>query len=100
MTPRSKPPLFAIAALLLCVTTAAAQQNQGTAEQRAACAPDAFRLCFGEIPDPVKVEGCLRQRQSELSGACRTIFEQSTASAGHRIKVRQSSDSQPATSDF
>jgi hypothetical protein len=37
-------------------------------EQRAACAPDAFRLCAGYIPDPTRVEECLRQNKSDLSG--------------------------------
>jgi hypothetical protein len=46
----------ALVAALLCATTASAQENRGTAEQRAACAPDAFRLCAGYIPDPIRVE--------------------------------------------
>ena len=43
-------------------TVAIAQENWGTPEQQAACAPDAFRLCISYIPDPTKVEACLRQR--------------------------------------
>jgi hypothetical protein len=65
-----------VLALLLCATTASAQENRGTAEQRAACAPDAFRLCAGFIPDATGVEQCLRQNQSELSDPCRSVFEQ------------------------
>ena len=42
-------------AVLLCATTASAQENRGTPEQRAACAPDAFRFCVGYIPDPTRV---------------------------------------------
>jgi hypothetical protein len=64
-------------AVLLCATTASAQENRGTPEQRAACAPDAFRFCFGYIPDPVRVEYCLRQSMPDLSDACRSVFEQS-----------------------
>jgi hypothetical protein len=60
----------------LCCTTAFAQENRGTAEQQAACAPDAFRLCSSYIPDPTEVAGCLRQRRSELSGSCRLVFDQ------------------------
>jgi hypothetical protein len=51
--------------------TAFAQENRGTPEQRAACAPDAFRLCLSYIPDATNVEACLRQRKSDLSDACR-----------------------------
>jgi hypothetical protein len=47
---------------LLCATTAFAQENRGTPEQRAACAPDAFRLCAGV---------------DDLSDAFRSVFEQS-----------------------
>jgi hypothetical protein len=66
---------------LLCVTTAAAQENRGTPEQRAACAPDAFRLCSNYIPDAARVENCLRQRTADLSDACRSVFEKGTAEA-------------------
>ena len=52
---------IAAAAAFLCATSAFAQDNRGTPEQRAACAPDAFRLCAGYIPDPTRVEQCLRQ---------------------------------------
>ena len=60
-------------AALLCVTTAFAQD--GTPEQRAACAPDAFRFCSSYIPDAVRVENCLRQRTADLSDACRSVFQ-------------------------
>ena len=67
---------------LVSVTSAAfAQEGRGTAEQRAACAPDAFRLCIGYIPDPTGVEACLRQRRSDLSEACGAVFDQAAAAA-------------------
>jgi hypothetical protein len=56
-----------------------AQENRGTSEQRAACAPDAFRLCASYIPDASNVEACLRQRKSDLSDACRAVFDQAAA---------------------
>jgi hypothetical protein len=31
----------------------------------------AFRLCAGYIPDPTRVEQCLRQSKPDLSDACR-----------------------------
>ena len=70
-----------VLAALLCVTTASAQENHGTLEQRAACAPDAFRLCSSYIPDAARVENCLRQRTADLSDACRSVFGQSAAEA-------------------
>ena len=67
-----------VLALLLCAT-ASAQDNRGTPEPRAACAPDAFRLCSSYIPDLTRVEHCLRQNKSDLSDACRSVFEQKSA---------------------
>ena len=67
-------------ATLLCATTAFAQ-DRGTPEQRAACAPDAFRLCSSYIPDPDRVESCLRQQKARLSSPCSALFEQHTGAA-------------------
>ena len=77
---------IAAAATLLCATSAFAQENHGSPEQRAACAPDAFRLCAGYIPDPTRVEHCLRQNKSDLSDACRSVFEQSAGPVASRVK--------------
>ena len=77
---------IAAAAAFVCATSAFAQDNRGTPEQRAACAPDAFRLCVGSIPDSTRVEHCLRQNKSDLSDACRSVFEQGTGPVAGRIK--------------
>jgi hypothetical protein len=66
---------IAAAATFLCATSAFAQENRGSPEQRAACTSDAFRLCSSYIPDATKVEYCLRQNKSDLSDACRSVFE-------------------------
>jgi hypothetical protein len=77
---------IAATAILLFATSAFAQENHGTPEQRVACAPDAFRLCAGYIPDPTRVEHCLRQNKSDLSDACRSVFEQSAGPVASRAK--------------
>ena len=64
--------------------TAVAQENRGTSEQRAACAPDAFRLCASYIPDATDVEACLKQRKSDLSDACRGVFDHAAAATSVR----------------
>jgi hypothetical protein len=74
MSSKIRLPVQALA-VLLCATTASAQENRGTPEQRAACAPDAFRFCIGYIPGPTRVEHCLRQNMSDLSDACRLVFD-------------------------
>ena len=68
----------------LGAATALAQEDRGTPEQRAACAPDAFRLCAGYIPDATNVEACLRQKKSDLSDACRAVFEHAAPTASVR----------------
>ena len=69
------------AMVLLSGTLAVAQDYRGTAEQRASCMPDAFRLCASYIPDATRVEMCLRQQKPALSEACRSVFEQNDGSA-------------------
>jgi hypothetical protein len=86
MTSKTRRRCIAVVAALLCATTALAQENRGTPEQRAACAPDAFRLCAVYIPDPTRVEYCLRQSKLELSEACRSVFEQSAGPVASRNK--------------
>ena len=86
MISKTRRRCIVLAAALLCATTASAQENRGTPEQRAACAPDAFRLCAGYIPDPARVEQCLRQSKPDLSDACRSVFEQSTGPVANRSK--------------
>ena len=86
MISKTTRPCTAVVAALLYATTASAQENRGTSEQRAACAPDAFRLCGNYIPDATMVESCLRQKKLDLSDACRSVFEQS---AGQQEKMSE-----------
>jgi hypothetical protein len=78
MISKTTRPCTAVVAALLYATTASAQENHGTPEQGAACTSDAFRLCSSYILDATKVETCLRQNKSDLSNACRSLFEQGT----------------------
>ena len=45
-----------------------------TAEQRAACTPDAFRLCSSEIPNIPAITACMKKNFSNLSPGCRAVF--------------------------
>ena len=77
---------IAVLAAVFSATAAFAQDDRGTPEQRAACAPDAFRLCSGYIPDPGSVEQCLRQNKSNLSEACRSVFDAGAEPVGSRSR--------------
>ena len=99
MTSKIRLPIRLLA-LLLSATTASAQENRGSPEQRAACTPDAFRLCVGYFPDPTSVEQCLRRNESDLSDACRSVFEQSARPVAGRSAHRMGPQwpTRPATS--
>jgi hypothetical protein len=86
MISKTRRRCIAVMAALLCATPVVAQENRGTPEQRAACAPDAFRLCAIYIPDPTRVEQCLRQSKSDLNDACRSVFEQGAGPVASRSK--------------
>ena len=98
MISKIRLPIHALA-MMLCATTASAQENRGTPEQRAACAPDAFRFCVSYIPDPLRVENCLRQNMSDLSDACRSVFGQSAGLLASKAQPRDPRrPTRPATS--
>jgi hypothetical protein len=46
----------------------------GTADERAACTPDVFRLCSSEIPSVSKIIACMKAKKSQLSPKCRAAF--------------------------
>ena len=62
-------------ALLSATVSPAPSFSQGTPAQRMACTPDAFRLCSAFIPNADEVTTCLREKNAELSDACRTAVE-------------------------
>ena len=62
-------------ALLSATASPAPSFSQGTLEQRLACTPDVLRLCSAFIPNADEITICLRERNAELSDACRTAFE-------------------------
>jgi hypothetical protein len=83
---KEKFALVVFAAAVLYLTATIGQESRGTAEQRAACAPDAFRLCSSYIPDASKIETCLRLKKSELSGSCRLVFRQNSGAVASTSK--------------
>lgn len=56
-------------------STYAASRNDGSDEARRACTPDVFRLCSEHIPNADKITACLRAKKSQLSPACKAVFD-------------------------
>jgi hypothetical protein len=66
---------FALAvAVSLLGSTGASSAEGFTPEQRAACTPDAFRLCAGDMPNVSAITACMRKNRSSLSPACKAVF--------------------------
>jgi hypothetical protein len=71
---------IATIALVLVASSAssfAASSSSGSDEARAACTPDVFRLCSEFIPNADKITACLAAKKSQLSPACRKVFDPS-----------------------
>ncbi len=46
-----------------------------TAEERAACTPDVFRLCASAIPSVKGIVACMKRERPRLSPACAAVFD-------------------------
>lgn len=78
---RAVPALAAtvLATVLMVGLSSAPSSAMGTAEDRAACIPDAFRLCSAAIPDADRVIACLKTERVKLSTACRVAMRRNGA---------------------
>ena len=61
-------------ALILAASCHATPGAAATAEERAACTPDVFRLCSSEIPNVERIIACMKRERPKLSPACRAVF--------------------------
>jgi hypothetical protein len=66
--------LAAFLGLALTFASSPAAAQQWTPEQRAACEPDAMRLCNQYVPDVQRVSACMSHYRRYLSPACRAAF--------------------------
>ena len=84
--PKLWPIIVAAALLGLALTFASwpAAAQQWTPEQRAACEPDAMRLCQPYMPDINRVRACMVHYRRYLSPACRAVFEGGARRRGSR----------------
>jgi hypothetical protein len=63
-----------VALALVLATVSTSSFALGTAEQRAACTPDAMRLCSSQIPNISAIVACLRQNKANLSKPCQAAM--------------------------
>ncbi len=59
---------------LLCMSVSSVSAQGHSKEDEAACRPDVFRLCAGEIPNRGRIIACMERRRSQLSPACAQVF--------------------------
>jgi hypothetical protein len=76
--------LAAVLGVALTFVSLPAAAQQWTPQQRAACEPDAMRLCNQYVPDVQRVSACMSHYRRYLSPACRAVFY-----GGQRKKVRR-----------
>jgi hypothetical protein len=76
-------------ALLSATVSPAPSFSQGTLEQRLACTPDVLRLCSAFIPNAHEITICLREKNAELSDACRAAIEAGTKQPPDGIEARE-----------
>ncbi|MBN8965910.1 MAG: hypothetical protein J0H89_11150, partial [Rhizobiales bacterium] len=58
-----------------CLTLVSNPALGQTPEEQQACVDDAFNICGHAIPDRNRVEVCLNQNISRVSGACRAVMQ-------------------------
>ena len=75
----SKVTSSAVALAISLVAFSGSSFAAGTAEQRAACTPDALRLCSSEIPNIPRIVACLRANKPNLSKPCQTALSSPAA---------------------
>jgi hypothetical protein len=67
--------LFAVRLAISLVLNPAQGHALGTESERAACAPDVFRLCSSEIPNVDRIIACMKAKRASLSTPCRLVIE-------------------------
>jgi hypothetical protein len=75
LRPMSLARLCVSLALLSATASPALSVSQVTREQRLACTPDALKLCGAFIPNADQITTCLREKNAELSDACRKVIQ-------------------------
>jgi hypothetical protein len=86
---RAVPKLAKAAALFVPLLVLGSTESfaLGTKAERAACTPDAVRLCSQHFPNVGRVVSCMRSNRANLSEACRAAMDRHE-SAGQNVADR------------
>jgi hypothetical protein len=79
LSARGRAAALSVTLLLAALATPATAE---TAAERAACRPDVYRLCAGEIPSRPRIVACLARKRSQLSPACAEVFRPGGGGSG------------------
>lgn len=69
---------LASACVALTLASYGTSAAAATAQERAACTPDVFRLCSSDIPNVDAITACMKRQRSKLSPACAAVFRPAT----------------------
>ena len=74
-------------ALVLAFAAHATPSFAATAEERAACTPDVFRLCSSDIPNVDRIVACMKRERPKLSPACAKVFNPDARTATRSVNT-------------
>lgn len=66
-----------VLAILACAPALAATSDKFhvSESERAACTPDAMRLCADAYPDADRLLTCMKAKHDQMSETCRPVFD-------------------------
>ena len=56
-----------------------------TAEGKALCSADVYRLCAGDIPNLSKITSCMIAKKAQLSAPCRAYLDKQIAARSGKV---------------
>ena len=72
---------LASACVVLAIASYGTSAAAATAQERAACTPDVFRLCSSAIPNVDAITSCMKRQRAKLSPACAAVFQPVSATS-------------------
>ena len=77
--------MLAIACTVSAVSSTSSFAFTPTAEGKALCSADVYRLCAGDIPNLSKITSCMLAKKAQLSAPCRAYMEKQIAARSGKV---------------